>query len=658
MDIPGINRTYRAKTYEGAGVLGKIFQYVAADGLSGTMGLGDAAGGAPGGGVYGGEPDRGGVQSGGTEESSGPLARLIDVFMVDELLEALPVSPEDRGDFADWRKVTLQCGGWQSWSAGWELGRGEFLPRRVWVVPQLLRYTNRDGDTPGNQESVGHFIAYLRVGDRYLGLASREGKGLPPLTWRFDRRRGRISAEIYDRGKVWKKGELLAEIHVFLARGYFQFKDVLASIYPLGSSLGDVAFLWGADAPRFSGGYESWYNHYTNINEALILEDLDALGKTENLINRMFIQRGRPTVFQIDDGWEQAVGQWEVDTRRFPRSLRPLSDAIRARGHISGLWMAPFILTRSSALFTEKADWVLRDGQGKPVVAGFNDRWDKRDTNFYCLDLSRSEVLEYVDGLVERAIEEWGFRFLKLDFLYAGMLDGRFYGGGAAYEHYQRACEILTKRKRAADGSPVAYLGCGLPFGASYPYFPLSRIGSDTRETWDWPKVKLIRHVGRPSAYVSLLDTLGRSYLDGTVFLNDPDVVFLRSENCTLTENEKEMIALVNYLFASQLMFSDSPGKLKDQDLVLTDRIVGLYDRLPREPYGLQRLERDRFVLFSKSGAVVGLLNLRSRPWTVRPDNPWFTGLRDGTPLVDHRVERRDNRLTFLGRSISLFKIR
>ena len=125
-----------------------------------------------------------------------------------------------------------------------------------------------------------------------------------------------------------------------------------------------------------------------------------------------------------------------------------------------------------------------------------------------------------------------------------------------------------------------------------------------------------------------------------------------------MTENEKEMIALVNYLFASQLMFSDSPGKLKDQDLVLTDRIVGLYERLPREPYGLQRLERDRFVLFSKSGAVVGLLNLRSRPWTVRPDNPWFTGLRDGTPLVDHRVERRDNRLTFLGRSISLFKIR
>jgi len=634
MDIPGIARKYEPRTYDPAGGQGGVFTYTMADGEAGAVFPGSADGG------------------------SAPLARLLDIFTVDELLETLSVSREDREALGNWRRGALQCGGWQSWSAGWELGPGEFLPRRVWVVPQLIRYTNREGDTPGAQESVGHFIAYVRVGDRYLGLASREGKGLPPLTWRFDRRGGRISAEVYDRGKVWKKGECLAEVHIFLARGYFQFKDILASIYPLQGSLDDLAFLWGKDSPRFSGGYESWYNHYTDIDEALILEDLEALGKTDNLINRLFIQRGRPTVFQIDDGWEQAVGQWEVDTHRFPRSLRPVADSIRAKGHIPGLWMAPFVLTRRSALFTEKSEWVLRDGRGKPVVAGFNDKWDKGDTNFYCLDLSRSEVLDYVDSLVERAIEEWGFRFLKLDFLYAGLLDGAFYGGGAAYEHYQRACEILTQRKRAADGSPVAYLGCGLPFGPSYPYFPLSRIGADTRETWDWPKVKLIGHVGRPSAYISLLDTLGRSYMDGTVFLNDPDVVFLRSENCTLTENEKEMIALTNYLLASQLMFSDSPGRLGAQDLAFTNRIVGLYDRLPREEYGLQRLEKDRFVLFSRSGAVVGILNLRSRPFAVQPDNPWFTALRDGNPLVDHRLGRRENRVAFMGRSISLFTIR
>lgn len=577
-------------------------------------------------------------------------ALVIDSFSFDDLFDLVGASVKDRAAFSD--GIALQGGGWQSWSAGWELFGRRCLPRKVLVVPELIKLTNRDGDAPGPAEVVGHFIMYLRAGENYLCLASREGGELPPVTWRVDRRGRRITAEVYASGKDWAAGEVIAELAVFLADGYFSFKDTLRDIYRSGERFATVSFLRSADGRV--GGFESWYNHYTDIDEALILEDLESLDRTENLIKRLYISRGQPTVFQIDDGWERAVGDWEVNAQRFPQGLRPVADRIEAGGCVPGLWLAPFLVTKRARLFTEKPEWLLRDASGKAVPAGFNDKWDKQ---YYCLDLSRHDVRDYLRSLIDRAIDEWGFRFLKLDFMYAGLLSGVFTDGGAAYDHYESACRILTARKWTESGAPVAYLGCGVPFGPSYRHFPLSRIGADTRETWDWPKVKLIRHVGRPSAYISLLDTIGRSYLDGTVFLNDPDVVFLRSENCALSETEKELVALTNYLLASQIMFSDDPARLSDGDIALTDRIVRLYDELAGDEYGTVAYERDVYRLISRSGAVTGIINLRGRPYRLDPEDLLATSIAGAKPLVDHRVGRRGSAV-FSRRSISIYRLK
>lgn len=575
-------------------------------------------------------------------------ALVIDSFSFDDLLDLVGASPEARSAFSG--GIALQSGGWQSWSAGWELFGRRSLPRRVLVVPELIKLTNRDGDAPGPGEAVGHFIMYLRVGERYLCLASREGGELPPVTWRVDRRGRRITAEVYASAVELTAGDAVAELSIFLADGYFVFKDTLRDIYRSEERFAAVSFLRSADGKV--GGFESWYNHYTDIDEALILEDLEALDRTENLINRLYVRRGRPTVFQIDDGWERAVGDWEVNAERFPRGLRPVADRIEEKGYVPGLWLAPFLVTKRARLYAEKGEWLLRDASGVAVPAGFNDKWDNQ---YYCLDLSRHDVRDYLRSLIDRAIDEWGFRFLKLDFMYAGLLSGAFAEGGDAYEHYETACRILTARKRTESGAPVAYLGCGVPFGPSYRHFPLSRIGADTRETWDWPKVKLIRHVGRPSAYISLLDTIGRSYLDGTVFLNDPDVVFLRSENCALSETEKELVALTNYLLASQIMFSDDPARLAEGDVALTDRIVRLYDELAGDEYGAVALERDVYRLISRSGAAAGLINLRGRSYRLDPEDPLAARLPGAEPLVDHRLGGTGSAV-FARRSISIYR--
>jgi alpha-galactosidase len=593
------------------------------------------------------------------------------------------------------------------------MGR-ETLPRKVRIIPELIKLTNREGDTPDWGWLAGHFIMYIRSGAYYLCIASLEGgavpeagylsgsgalfppaalisKGnsalLPPVSYRISRGERRISAEIFCPGKIFKPGEALAEIAVFFAKGCFSLKDALRVLYKQGEIFKSADFLRpqadgggkpGGPAVRnkaaLPGGYESWYNHYTNINERLILADLDALGKTENLIKILYLDRQKPAVFQIDDGWEKAVGEWEPDPARFPSGLGALAEKIEQAGYIPGLWLAPFIVTRRSRIFREKPEWLLREKNpglsrekapkgsrtsggegpaGKLVPAGFNHLWDKL---YYCLDLSRHDVLDYLKTLIDRAVDEWGFRYLKLDFLYAGLFSGDFAEGGSPYEHYHRAAAILTGRTKTASGRPVTCLGCGAPLGPSYRHFPLSRIGTDTREEWDWNLPRLLGHVGRPSAYLNLLDTIGRSYLDGAVYINDPDVIFLRSKNCGLSENEKELIALVNFLLGGQIMFSDDPLGLTEGDITLTRRIAALYDTLAGDEYGAARIDRDVFRLESRSAKIWGLINLRRRPY--RPDKTkeprLYAALAAENLLLDHRLKKNRENLTFAGPSITL----
>jgi alpha-galactosidase len=540
----------------------------------------------------------------------------------------------------------------------------------------------------------------------------------------------------------------MAEIAVFLAKGYFNFKDTIKELYNQNEAFNEVfnsvdarTVRSAAPAPPRSlspekagafaaGGYETWYNRYTKINESIILEDLGDLAKSENLIKKRFIDKGRQVVFQIDDGWERAVGDWDINSKRFPGGLAAIAAKVEAKGWMPGLWLAPLLVTRKARIWREKPEWVLRGanggsaagngarrrvdnagtdavgigagGQGSyvgdtpaggaaalgdqreppssyilppaqlppaarrstapaggPVAAGWNPGWDGE---YYCLDISRDDVIEYLRAVMDKIINEWGYRYIKLDFMYAGFLWGKYANGGSPHIHYHRVCAALTERKVNAAGKPVVYLGCGVPFGPSYKFFPLSRIGADTRQTWDWWQGKLIGHPGRPSAWINLRDTIGRSFMNGAVYINDPDVVFLRSVRCSLTNNEKELIALTNFMLAGQIMLSDAPGKLTEADVELTARVDSLYSELEGEEYGAERLGiqadasvPDTFRLFSRSGQIGGIINLDKRPFQLGPDAALTHELAAAEKIVCHWAAD-GGIITFEPHSISIWR--
>ena len=625
----------------------------------------------------------------------------------------------DPADFAIPAKRFVLCNGWQSWSFAGEL-YGRERPRRA-LAPRLnifvdhpaeaeLRALARRGPGRRANSMVSHFFTVLRVGAARLALVSL-GSGspssgcpcacdsLPPVTFFVDSSTIRIA--VFADGAAFREGDPVARIALLAAPDYFALKDNLAALFDAVSPnrFSALEFLKGADtvtspavtspavtsaavtSPRqttsIMGGYETWYNHYLNIDETMVKNDLAALGKTPNLLNSYFLSRGKPLVFQVDDGWERKIGDWRPN-EKFPGGMAALASSIAQQGYLPGLWVAPFLTMLDTPVAIRHPDWLLRkspdvhntghqgtvvrqsikagaqSANARPsapdvtsapdvasanvrpedlVVAGWHPGWGG---NFYCLDLGNPEVLDYLEGLFDTIINEWGFRYLKLDFLYAGMLTS---WRGEAWKSYCNALQIITSIKTNRAGQPVAYLSCGAPFESTAPFMPLMRIGADTRESWEDIQGKRVRHQGRPSAKNNMTDTLGRSLLNQTVLLNDPDVVFCRTSNIALKDQEKFLIGLVSRMFGSQLMTSDEPGALTDGERQFTEELCDYYDKLEGQEFGVERLSAkwpDVYRFFSRGERTIdGVINLsdRSRLLTIESAT---TGLsaRDGKTVL------------------------
>ena len=537
-------------------------------------------------------------------------SRVVDTLSVEELLELLGVAGEEREPFRDPRSLFWFANGYQSWSPGWEL-RGFANNPRLRLVTILARYTHRDRQRIRRGELAAHGFAYLRSGERFLALLSRS-RGGAPLTFRIDRRRMRIAVELHSDGARFAEGEQLAEILLLRREGYFAFCDAVAALFAELTSMRRADFLKGpADDRLVAGGWCSWYNHYTAIDEPTILADLAGLAESPNLIRELFVAKGRPAVFQIDDGWQRAIGDWDPHPNRFAGGMGRVAAAISSKGFVPGLWIAPFLVAPSARIFRERPDWLLRSESGRLVRAGYNPNWERL---FYCLDLSREEVRAYLRELFATIIDEWGFRYLKLDFLYAGMLNGRHAAGGGAYRWYREALEPIVTAERNRAGKSIAFLGCGAPLESSVSLFGLMRIGADTKEVWDQPDLKAIAHMGRPAAHINLRDTIGRAFMSRTLYYADPDVLFLRSKRCSLTRSEKELIVAVALMFGSQIMTSDDyRTALASDEAELTRWALSLHGKLAGRDYGAIMIDRDLWRCFSRDGEIGGIINLRAR---------------------------------------------
>ena len=73
-------------------------------------------------------------------------------------------------------------------------------------------------------------------------------------------------------------------------------------------------------------------------------------------------------IFTIDDGWQQDYGENAVNLTAFPGGLKPIQDAVEARGMRLGLWIPMAAIGTSTAVYREHPEWAALDQEGKPKI--------------------------------------------------------------------------------------------------------------------------------------------------------------------------------------------------------------------------------------------------------------------------------------------------
>ena len=302
-------------------------------------------------------------------------------------------------------------------------------------------------------------------------------------------------------------------------------------------------------------GYTSWYNHYQNISEQIIMENLEHVHEMGQNFD----------VFQIDDGYQTYVGDWlEVNRDKFPEGLEPVVDRIHTYGMKAGLWLSPFVCEKNSRCYQEHRDWLVQNENGHPVCGGSN--W----STFYALNLELPQVREYLKEVFHQILDVWGFDLVKLDFLYGACMQPTPYKTRG-----QLMCEAMDFLRELVGDKLI--LGCGVPLGPAFGKVDYCRIGPDVGLDWDGaPKEKLL-HRERVSTKNTIGNTIYRRQLNGRAFWNDPDVYLLRDDNIKLSAKQKALLAQVNGLFGGLLFTSDDVGSYDAEKRKLQKSLTELH---------------------------------------------------------------------------------
>ena len=233
-----------------------------------------------------------------------------------------------------------------------------------------------------------------------------------------------------------------------------------------------------ADNPVFAShpvyGTNSWYYLYSASTGELIRKDAAMASElAKGLDNRPY------TV--VDCGWSDSVGTKREDpcagtafgegNENFG-DMKTLANDIKRFGARPGIWLRPLCISNGSVVPDEM---VLRK-----VSPG----------DYTCLDPSMQGSLEIVAADMRRAVFDWGFELVKIDFTTYDLL-GKFhmagdinaFNGDWVFSDTAKTSAMIIKELYATiakNAGDAVIIGCNCVSHLSSGYFHLYRVGDDT----------------------------------------------------------------------------------------------------------------------------------------------------------------------------------
>jgi len=322
---------------------------------------------------------------------------------------------------------------------------------------------------------------------------------------------------------------------------------------------------------------------------------------------------------QIDDGWQVAERDFTTHSPKgpYPSGMKRTADAITERGFAAGIWLTPFGWDHKRPVFADHQDWFVkrRDGSVYAVTWGGD-----------CLDMTSPAARDFLRETIDRMSHGWGYKFFKLDGLWAGVAAGILYPdptfrpdgfGDAVFRNPEmsnfEAFRTGLKVVRQAAGPEAYLLGCTVAqnmrtLGSSIGLVDGIRIGIDSGRSW-------------PGILANVKTSTAMYFLHGRVWHNDPDVLYL-DKSFTLDQVRQfaSWIAITGQMTMVSEWLPDVPAERLEvvrhtiPNHNLRARPVDLFETFPARVWHLRSGEGDG------RRDVVGLFNWDDKALSLSVD--------------------------------------
>lgn len=298
-------------------------------------------------------------------------------------------------------------------------------------------------------------------------------------------------------------------------------------------------------------GWCSWYairlpisHEFTMANAHVVAERFQALGMDLML---------------LDHGWQvgDICGDWDVDTKDYPRGLEGLAEDLEKMGLKLGIWIAPTEIAQTSRVFKEHPGWVLRDENGAPRST-WQWFWEPKPLQ-YQIDATQKGAYDYI-AQTFRTLTKAGAVYYKIDFI-AGCSGENLYPEDAhnvrGWTQLKRAMEAV--REGAGESAYVRYcqtnplLSCGMAEGV-YSTNDTLDAGAST-----WPVLEGVFRMSSAQFWV------------GRLYVHESCDMSVRAQGGT---EECRLRAMMLAMSGSSIMFSDDMTKLPEERIVLMQQCM------------------------------------------------------------------------------------
>lgn len=387
------------------------------------------------------------------------------------------------------------------------------------------------------------------------------------------------SVSLTERGQFLAIANLNEHLYRFDVVNIYPNEKVVTDKFLIAVSDSDALQLLGKTIAKLNGatkkfkdisGYCTGYYFGAVINEKQQLDVIDVI-KNNNLDIKYL---------QLDWGWFKRYGDWEAKEDAFPHGMKWMADKIKEAGLLPGIWIAPLLTDPECKPRKEHPEWFVH---GHDYQLGKRVYWD----------FSVEGARKWLYDLFYKISQEWGYRYIKVDFLIDQLCVGGYSKKGFnSVKNMREMWRII----RSAVTEDTYLLSCTQPLGQCVTYTDGTRISKDIFEDWTG-----LKNCARMS--------LKRLHFN-EFSVNDPDCLLLRQdaqedEECTrkCLRNDMEIDTFITYqsIVGGAVIFSDKLTLFSEREFNRMKSLLPVNNE-PAKPLDLYKRDIPSIFYYGKRG--------------------------------------------------------